>query len=170
MADKYIAYRDDGGLGQKTATVVSTGTSDAGKIPAADSTGRLDPTWLPVGVGADTFTATVHEALSAGDFVNSFSDEGVFSVRKADNSNGRPAEGFVLASAGVGETATVYTLGETNTELSGLTVGAKYWLGIAGGVIAAPLAGSSAGSVAQYLGRAGSETELITTFSPPVLL
>jgi hypothetical protein len=108
--------------------------------------------------------------LSAGDFVNSFSDAGTFSVRKADNSNGRQAEGFVLASASVGETATVYTLGETNTELSGLTVGAKYWLGIAGGVIDAPLAGSSAGSVAQYLGRAGSATELITTFSPPVTL
>jgi hypothetical protein len=170
MADKYLAYQSDGGIGQNEAVVVSEGASDAGKIPGADSTGRLDVTWLPVGVGADTYTATVAEALSAGDFVNCFSDAGTFSARKADNSNGRAAEGFVLAAAAVGEVATVYYLGETNTELSALATGGKVWLGTAGGVIAAPPAGSSTGILAQYLGRASSATELLTTFSPPVRL
>jgi hypothetical protein len=117
--------------------------------------------------------ATASEAISAGNFVNLYANSGVFSVRKADNSNGREAHGFVLAAVASAGTATVYQLGELNSSLSGLTVGADYWLGTGGGIIATPLDETdddNIGLVSQYLGRAKSATELITVQDEPVPL
>jgi hypothetical protein len=173
MADKYLTLAGDGLPELKAGTVVSTGATNAGDIPAADASGRLDQSWLPIGVGADTFTAVASETLSAGDFVNTFSNSGVFSARKADNSNGRPAQGFVLAAASATQTATIYHLGEANTALSGLTGGVKYFLVVAGVVIATPLDkddADNAGFLSQYLGFASGATALLTVQAPPVKL
>ncbi len=153
--------------------VVSGGAVDAGKLVALGDDGRLDDSVMPVGIGADTQPAVAMETLGAGKYVQFHNDAGVFSVRLADNSNNRPADGFVLAEFAASSTATVYPLDSTNTALSGLTIGSRYWLGTAGGVIAVPLdeadAGNS-GKVSQYLGKAKSATELITTDSDPVVL
>jgi hypothetical protein len=170
--DKFLT-REGGKTKRKAPITESTGASDAGRAIATNSAGKLDNTLLPEGVGADTNLATASEALSAGDFVNFFSDEGVFSVRRADNSNGRPAQGFVLASVAVEGEATVYQLGEVNSGRSGLTVGADYWLGTIGGVIATPLDESLStndGKLSQYIGKAKSATELITVYDEPVVL
>jgi hypothetical protein len=173
MAEKYLTLADDGLPKLKPGTVVSGGAANAGDIPAGDSSGRLDKSWMPVGVGADTFTAVASETLSAGDFVNTFSNSGVFSARKADNSNGRAAHGFVLAAASATQTATIYNLGEANTSLSSLAIGTQYFLGVAGGVIATPLDKDdpdNAGFLSQRLGFARSATELLTVQAPPVKL
>ncbi|MDV5861985.1 hypothetical protein QM298_13970 [Pseudomonas mendocina] len=164
MAQGFLA-RVAGRTRQIFATVVSAGVGNAGNIVALDATGRLDESVLPVGIGADTTQAVASEALGAGKFVNYHDNGGVFSVRLADNSNGRHADGFVLEAVAEAATATVYPLDGTNAELTGLTIGARYWLGTAGGVTAAPLDETDAGNankISQYLGVAKSATELVT--------
>lgn len=136
----------------------SAGAGDADKLIATDSSGKLDSTFLPVGVGADTITIEASENLAAGDFVNIHDATGV-RVRKADASNTRPAHGFVLASVTSGNNATVYLSGR-NTGLTGLTVGARYYLSAAtaGGAVAT--APSASGNISQYLGVADSTTSI----------
>jgi hypothetical protein len=170
MAQKFITRDADGALVNAEVATVSTGSGSAGNAIGANSSGHLDTTWLPPGVGEDVEIVIAAENLSAGDFVNYFSDAGVFSARRADNSNGRQAEGFVTEAVAVAGQARVFHLGEVNSGLSGLTIGARYWLGTAGGVIAAPLANSATGKLSQYLGRAKSATEIVTVNEPWVRL
>lgn len=147
------------------AIAVSAGAADAGKIPALDTAGRLSSSMMPAGIGANTNQATATEALDAGSFVEMYANAGTFSVRLADNSNGRPANGMVLTAVASDGPATVYPIDGVNSALSGLTVGADYWLGTAGTVISTPLDEtnpSNANKISQYLGRAKSATELIT--------
>ncbi|MDY0071811.1 MAG: hypothetical protein RBR77_04095 [Thauera sp.] len=172
MAQRFLA-RVSGETKQVEASVTSAGVSDAGKIPALDSSGKLDMSMMPAGIGADTQIIPASESLSAGNFVNIFSDSGDVKVRKADNSNGRPADGYVLDAVASAANATVYPLDGTNSELTGLTPGAKYWLGTAGGVTPTPLDETDAGNankISQYLGKAKSATELITTDDGYVVL
>lgn len=155
------------------AITSSAGAGDAGKIPALDGAGRLSESFMPLGVGADTVSATASEALAAGKFVNFWDNAGTFSARLADNSNGRAAHGFVADAVDSAAVATVYPLDGINAELTGLTIGANYWLGTAGGVTATPLDESdvaNANKVSQWLGVAKSATELVTTDSDPVAL
>lgn len=172
MAQKFLA-RVAGETKQVEAKASSAGAADAGKIAALGSDGRLDASMMPAGIGADTQLLPAGEALSAGSFVNIWSDAGTARVRLADNSNGRPADGYVLAAVSAAADATVYPLDGTNSALSSLTPGVKYWLGTAGGVIAAPLDEADAGNankISQYLGKAKSATELITTDDGYVVL
>ena len=159
-----ILRRVAGILQQYTPLQASAGAASAGELIALNSAGKLDDTMLPDGIGADTRTATAGEALTAGDFVNEHSNAGVWSARLADNSNGRPATGFVKAAFASATAATVYPLDATNDQLSGLTIGTTYFLGTAGGVLAVPLDGTGAttGLIDQQLGTARSATELLT--------
>lgn len=172
MAEKYLA-RVAGKTKQRELAVVSTGASDAGRGVALDSTGRLDSTVMPVGVGANTQSMPASEALGAGTFVNLWGDSGVLKARLADNSNGRQADGYVLEAVASAGTAAVYPLDAMNSALSGLTAGTDYWLGTAGGVIATPLVETDVANVnkiSQYLGKAKSATELLTTDDSYVVL
>jgi hypothetical protein len=172
MSDKFLT-REGGKTKRKAPISSSSGTGDAGRVIMTNSLGKLDVTILPEGVGADTNLATASETLSAGDFVNLFSNAGVFSARRADNSNGRAADGFVTESVSAGAQVTVYQLGEVNGGLSGLTVGEEYWLGTVGGVTSTPLdedEASNDGKISQYIGKAKSATELVTAFEETVEL
>ncbi|SDJ61688.1 hypothetical protein [Pseudomonas indica] len=164
MAQGFLA-RIAGRTQQILATVISAGAANAGEIVALGPDGRLDDSVLPTGVGANTNQATASELLGAGKYVQFHDDGGAFSVRLADNSNGRAADGFVLEEVALGQPATVYPLDAVNAALTGLTVGGRYWLGTAGGVIAVPLDEADEANVnkiSQYLGVAKSATELIT--------
>lgn len=141
----------------RTAISASAGAADANKIIRLDGTGKLSSTLLPVGIGADTQMIVTAEALDAGDFVNIFDDGGTISVRKADNSNDRRADGFVLNAYALAATAEVYFEG-TNTSLAGLTLGVRYYLGTAGDVVATPP--SASGTICQFLGKPTSATEM----------
>ncbi|TLX54857.1 hypothetical protein DN824_20455 [Stutzerimonas nosocomialis] len=155
------------------ALATSTGVADAGKIVATGPDGRLDESLMPLGIGADTVTAPASEALGAGKFVNFHDDAGTFSVRLADNSNGRRADGFVIEAVAEAGAATVYPLDGVNSALTGLTPGARYYLGTAGGVTDTPLVETdplNANKVSQYVGTAKSATELVTDDSDPVTL
>lgn len=156
--NKYIAD-NSGRLTEIPATQSSTGVADANKIVALDSSGKLDTTLLPTGVGAETNSIIASENLSAGNFVNIWNNAGTINVRKADATTaGKEADGFVLASVTSGNTATVYRTG-INNALSGLTLGAYYFLDTtAGGVTTT--APSASGNVVQGLGRADSTTSV----------
>lgn len=151
MADRYLEL-NSGKVATKEATVVSTGVAEAGDIVALDASGKIDPTLLPVGVGPDTTTAEADEALAQGDYVNIFDDGGTKKVRKADNSNGREAHGWVAQAYALAATATVFFEGP-NANVAAGTVGQRAYLGTTGGVITTPLDPAvDVGSIHQLLG------------------
>lgn len=163
MVDKVLTRRD-GVTEQYTPVVTSAGAADAGKIPALGPGGKLDPSTYNAGAGEQTTQAAASEALGVGKFVNLFNDAGVLKARLADNSNGRPADGFVKTAVESAAMATVYPLDAINGQLTGLTVGSTYFLGTAGGVITPALNAATAatGLIDQKLGKAKSATELLT--------
>lgn len=141
------------------ATVVSAGAGNAGDLVALDSSGLIDASVLPPSVGQNVDSLATFENLTAGDFVNLFSDAGTAKVRKADADNDRPAHGFVRANVTAPAAATVYGPGELNDQLSALTVGATYFLDTTAGGITAT-APTAAGAIVQQLGVAKSTTAL----------
>ncbi len=142
-----------------SAITSSGGASDAGKIIAVDGSGKIDSTFFPDGIGEDAVELATFEDVSAGDFVNIFDNGGNVAIRKADKTNGRDANGFVLESATQPNAVKVIFEG-TNSQLSGLTIGARYFLDSAGGVTDIPT--TTTGELHQYLGKAFSATELTT--------
>lgn len=158
--DKYF-FNNAGKIKEKASIQSSAGVGDAGKIPALDSAGLLDVSMMPAGVSAEVVVAASSENLTAGNFVNLYDNAGTINVRKADATNNtKPADGFVLVNVTSPANATVYLISAKNTAVSGLTVGADYWLGTtAGGIVST--APSTAGNIIQRLGKAKSATELI---------
>lgn len=155
MANKHLSLVN-GLITEVEALTTSTGAADSGKIPALDTTGRFSTTMMPVGIGADTATGTAFETLAAGDFVYFKSDETV--AKASAGVSGVPAVGFVLSAANMGQPALVYFEGR-NTALSGLTVGARYYLSeSAGAITTTPVSG--AGKKHQFIGNAVNPTSL----------
>lgn len=155
------------------APVSSAGAGDAGKIPALDATGRLDSSFLPVGIGADTKIVLASEALAAGDFVNLYNNSGVLNCRKADASAanaGKRANGFVNSAVSSGANAVVYFEG-ANTQLSGLTPGTTYALShtTPGAVVPLTSATTTASHILQVLGTATAATEINAEISEPIV-
>lgn len=145
------------------AITASSGVADGNKVVATDTDGKLHVSLMPTGIGAQTVIAAASEALAAGKFVNFHADGGVMKVRLADNSNARQADGYVREAVVASGSATVYPLDSTNSGLSSLTPGTRYYLGVAGGVIDAPLdPATNVGKVCQCLGVAKSATEIVT--------
>lgn len=166
--NKYIA-NVGGNLTEVAGLQSSAGAGDAGKIPALDSTGRIDSTMMPVGVVADTKAIACTENLAAGDFVNVYNSSGL-KCRKADASGGvaKKAHGFVLAGVTSGQDATVYFEG-TNTQVSGFTPGATVYLSATPGAATAT-APSTATHIVQELGAALAATEISFEPQRPVVL
>lgn len=157
MAQKFLNLVS-GILTQIEALVTSAGAGDAGKIPALDSSGRLDSSVLPVGVGVLSKSIVTSENLAARDMVNLYDDSGTLKARKADANNSMPAHGYVTAAATSPAAATVYFDGIISG-FTGLTPGARYYLSETAGEVddAAP---SSGGAYVQYIGVALSATEI----------
>lgn len=163
---KYIALVS--GRKQEIAGLAaSAGAGDAGKIPQLDGTGRLDPTMMPVGLGADTASITTSEALAAGDYVNIHSSTGA-KARKADATTvGKEAHGFVLAAFASGAVATIY-FESTNTQVTGQTPGVIYLSATAG--LGTSVAPTTAGQTVQVIGYATSATTVNFNANDTVLL
>jgi hypothetical protein len=154
---KYIALIS-GKKQEVSGLATSGGTGDAGKIVQLDSTGRLDNSLLPVGIGADTGAITASEALSAGDFVNVFNSSGNARVRKADATVvGKEAHGFVLATFAANVVATVYFEG-TNTQVTAQVPGTVYLSTTAGA--ATGIAPTASGQTVQSIGFATGATSI----------
>jgi hypothetical protein len=151
------------------AIAASAGAADAGKIVKLDVGGKLDPTTMPAGVGAETRVIVASEALAAGDLVNIHSSAGA-KVRKADGTSaGKEAHGFVLGAVANGANATVYPEENVISGLSGLTPGARMFLGTTAGQAVA-VAPSVAGQVVQEIGVALSATEIMFRPRQPITL
>lgn len=154
----------------REALDTSAGAGDAGALVKLDAAGRLDNSMMPVGIGADTATIVASETLSAGDFINIWNDTGTPRVRKADaGTAGREAHGFVLAGASMDTNATVYFEGQ-NTQLSGLTPGARYFLSAATAGEVTATAPSADGDRIQVVGVAISATVLSTEIQEPIIV
>lgn len=147
----------------------STGASSAGAIPALDSTGRLDATMMPVGIGATVVVVPLTEAAAAGDFINLFENAGVPSGRLANATNDtKPAHGFVMSAVAANASAVVYVDGE-NTVLTGLSTGARYYLSTSPGKATATPP-SASGNIVQLLGVACNKTTIGFTQDMPIVL
>lgn len=169
MTDKFL-YQNNGVITEKSSNVTSVGVSDAGKIVALDSTGKLDSSVMPIGLVAEVDIVVASETLSAGDFVNLWTSIGL-KARKTDASvSGKEAHGFVLAAVASGGNATVYRLSQSNTQLTGMTIGAKQFLSATTPGGHSEIAPSGTGQVIQILGIAKSATELIFAPQPPITL
>lgn len=134
-----------GAFQRVAATVISLGAPSAGTILALDASGKIDSSVLPTGVGAETLAVTASEALTAGSMVNIVGA----TCRLADNSNGRRADGFVLAAVANAAVAQVYITG-VNTAVT--TPLGEVFLGTAGAVIAAGALPTAAGTIVQRVG------------------
>jgi hypothetical protein len=170
MAVRKFIKLASGRLQEEAGTAASVGAADEGKLVALDANGLIDPSMMPVGIGADTAIVEASEALASGDFVNIWDDTGTMKVRKADATvAGKEADGFVLAAVLSGANANVYFEGKNNA-LTGLTLGARYYLSAAvpGGATATPPTGT--GKVVQYLGRAINATTIAYEGTDGVIL
>ncbi len=167
MAAKKFLRLVAGVFTEVAATVTSAGAGSDGDLVALDSTGRLDNSVMPVGIGVDTKTIAASEALAAGDWVNVWNSTGA-KVRKADATTaGKEAHGFVLAAVSSGANALVYFEG-TNTQVTGQTPGPVFLQTTAGtGGATIP---SASGNVVQNLGVALSATEVNFERGTPVVL
>ena len=148
-----------------TGTVTSTGVTEAGKIVALGTDGKLDPTVMPTGVAADVKNMVTSENLAAGDYVNVYSNAGVVTARLADQSNARPAHGFVTTSVTSPAPVNVYFEG-VNSNRSGQTKGARQYLGTVGQSSESPFTTG----LHQYIGLAVSTTEADTEFTDYVVM
>jgi hypothetical protein len=152
-------------ISEAVSIVTSAGAGDAGKIPELDGTGRLSSTVMPVGIGADTKSIVTSENLAAGNVVNVFDNAGTPTARRADaTAVGKEAVGFVLAATTSPAAALVYFEGSI-TGLSGLTVGAEYFVSTTAGTVT-PTAPAATGNRMQSVGRAISTTEI--SFEPHI--
>ncbi len=164
--NKYI-YNNSGALAEKELIQSSAGAGDAGKGIALDSAGKLDNSFMPTGIGAETKQLTTSEDLSSGDWVNIYDNTGTPTARKADATTvGKRAHGFVLAGTTSGSNATVYVAG-INTGRSGLTGGTTYFLAATAGS-ETDTAPSASGNVVQEVGIALSATEVAFQPSKPI--
>lgn len=147
----------------------SAGAGDAGAIVALDSAGKIASNMMPNGIGADSRVVATSENLAAGDLVNLWDDGGTLKARKADaTAAGKEAHGFTEAAVTSPANATVIFDG-TIAGLSGLTIGAKYFLATTGGAITTT-APSTVGNVIQPVGVAASATELVFERGEPVTI
>lgn len=165
---KYLT-NSSGTIAEAATVSTSAGAGDATKIPALDGAGKLDNSFLPTGIGADTQVVTASENLAAGDLVNIWNSSSTFKVRKADAStSGKEAHGFVLAAVTSGNAATVYFEG-SNTQVTGLLPGV-YFLSSSTPGLETQTAPSGSGQIVQRVGFATSATVLNFQSEIPIVL
>lgn len=146
-----------------TPISVSAGAASAAQVFQTDATGKIDPSFMPIGVLADNVVITAFEALSAGDFVNIYSNAGVANARRAQASSlTLEAHGYVLAAVAAAASATVY-YDDNNTAQAAMTPGLQFLSDTLFGKcqITAPTA---AGTIVQIVGIASSATAVHVRF------
>lgn len=169
MAGAKYLTNTSGDLTEVVSSQTSAGAGDAGKVVALNSTGTIDITMLPTGVGPDTATIVASESLAAGAFVNVWNNTGTPNVRNADASTtGKQADGFVLSAFSSSGSAVVYLFGNNN-QITG-AIGGRVWLSdtTPGGYRATAPTGS--GKISQIIGTATSATSINFEAQRPIVL
>ena len=163
-APKYI--KNVSGVLTEQAASESSGSE---VIVATNSSGQIDISFMPTGIGPDTVSLVTSEALSAGDFVNVYDNAGTPNCRKADASTtGKQAHGFVLSSVTSGGTALVY-LGGINTQVTGATAGDVFLSDTTPGGFTST-APTTAGHIVQNIGNAVAATKIQFDPDPVIVL
>ena len=157
-----------------TATQTSAGAANANQIPALSATGFLDPSLFPAGIGTATVVLPTTEVIASGALIDIWGGAGgtTPSVRNANATDAtKPAQGFVNAGVASGANATVNFPGSLITGLTGLTIGASYFLSAAtsGAVVAAAAAPAASGNIVQQIGTAVSATSIIFNPDPGII-
>jgi hypothetical protein len=168
MADKYQALIG----GRETmveGTVTSTGVAEAGDLVALDGSGKLSLTVFPDGIGPLVITAVASEDVGAGKFINIWNDGGTEKIRLADSTNDRPAHGFVKDAFLTGATVTAYLRTGVNDDISGMTPGARQYLGAAG-ARTQTVPSSPTDAISQFLGIAKSATIMVVDIEDEIVL
>ena len=171
MATRKLLKIGTTGLITEEATIsTSASAGDADKFVQTNASGVLDVTLFPAGIGVDVRTVTAGENLSAGNLIYMSAAGTVF---KADaNAEGKEATGFVLTSITAAASGSAYFGGGVLSGLSGLTIGARYFLSNAatGAVALYASLTFGAGDIVQEVGRALSTTELYFEPQSPTLV
>lgn len=165
MATQKFVTLESGRDKLKAATVISAGAGNAGEITALDSAGKLDVSVMPVGIAPDVKVLATSENLAAGDYVNIYNVTGTPTARLADQSNDRPAHGYVKASSTSPANCTVYFEG-SNSDNTGLTPGARQYLSTVGGTTEV----AAISGLHQFLGIAVSATEINTDIDDEIVI
>jgi len=157
-----------GRLQRTSAIASSSGGTDANKLVATNSDGKIDESLLDSAVldgGGDLITAT--EALAAGDWVTIYVSSGTRRCKKALAADAtRPAHGFVREAWTLGQSAKVFRAGTNgNVAASGMStadIGKMVFLSAAtdGGSTLTPP--SSVGNLIQ---RVGYLVDVVSTVS-----
>lgn len=165
--DKYI-HDDAGTLTERELNDVSAGAADAGKGVALDSTGKIDLTMMPVGIGPDVSVLEVTDSVAAGDFVSIWQETGVAKARLADASSiGKQADGFVESAFTAGQVATIFHTG-INGNLAALDQGVEYYLSTTPGKVT-DVVPQAPGNSVQRIGKSISATELVYEAAQPII-
>ena len=131
MANQKFITVEGGVKKLKTSISTTTGTStDAGKIIATGSDGRLSNEFLPLGVGVDSIILPAYEVIPANSIVAVFNDAGTYKIRLAlaNTTTGFSAIGYSIDGAtAIGDNVVVYLEG-SELAITGATVGQTYFL------------------------------------------
>lgn len=156
-------------VGGAITRVVAAVTSTADSVIATGADGKIDVSFLPAGIGADTKSVQASETLAGGDFINFHVVSGAIRMRKADGATpGKQADGFILAGVASASSGTAYLRG-INSAVTGLTPGEDYFLSATTPGAAQDAAPTANGQVSQRLGIALSATELAFTDGAPAI-
>ena len=142
------------GVVTRALTALAGGATDANKVPQLDENGQLKQAMMPTGIAADIFTGTGSGVLTASMLVSIIDSSGP-KIVAADNSNTRPALGYVTAGFADGDTVTAYKYG-TISGFTGLTTGGKVFLSTVGGITQTP----PTSGISQVIGTASSTTQI----------
>jgi hypothetical protein len=163
-APKYL--KNNAGVLTEVAASETSGTE---VIVATNSSGQIDLSFMPTGIGPDTVSVVASEALAAGDFVNIYNNTGTANCRKADASTtGKQAHGFVLSSVSMSGTALVYLSG-INTQVTGATPGDVFLSDSTPGGFTST-APTSSGHIVQNIGNAVGATKIQFDPDPVIVL
>lgn len=166
--NRFLTIATNGVKRLVTAIKVSTGVASANQIISTDDTGKISSTFLPTGIGGEaTANLLASEAIAAGDFVNIFNNAGVATIRKADASNNRPANGFCLTAIANAATGIVNLRGENNA-LTGIISGTVYYLSATNAGKAVDASPSANGNIIQTLGYGLRSTSILYEFDEPI--
>lgn len=166
MAIKLIKINTNGTQETYSGSTTSSGTSSSGEFIATNSSGKIDISFLPPGIGEDAIIAIAGESLSSGDMVYI---DNLGKVFKADATTiAKQARGYVTESFASGVNAKVF-FDDSNSFLTGLTPGATYFLSAStpGKVTTTPP--TTSGTIIQEVGFASSATNLRVNIQEPII-
>lgn len=171
MAGQGLNYLNivSGKIKQLAALMTGGTPAQGGQIIASNDQGVLDVSFLPPGVGPETITAIVDASntLMPGNFVYIDTRNGSTATAFLATATGtagvaaKPAIGFVLTKFDPGTTATIYTVSQRNTAVTGLTAGMDYYLSLAGGGAITTSIPAGRYCIWQYIGRADTDRSII---------